>query len=476
MQPNTSNDIVISTSNLSKVYKLYRSPQDRLKESLHPGKKPYHKEFYALKNINLQVKRGEILGIVGKNGSGKSTLLKILSKVLTPSKGEFYVKGNLSSLLELGAGFNPELSGIENVYFYATILGFSEERIKSKLVDILDFADIGDFVYQPLKTYSSGMRARLAFAVAINVDPSVLILDEILAVGDELFRRKCYARMENFFKGGKTIILVSHSVHTINQLCNRAILLDNGELLLEGPAKLVTAQYERYIYANKEKTPSIRKEIILINNDDELKQATYNEIEQNKKGNASEKPKNIVPVEKAAGKTEISKKASSIIKPKAYFISGLVPKSRIEYRNEDVDIEDVCIKTLEGEKVNVLLTGEKYIYSYNVKFNIDAEDVVFGMMIKDQSGLLLSGTSSFNLGKSIKHAKKSAAYLVKWTFTCNYLKNIYFTNVGVSSRNVNRRYFLNRIVDAYVFKVEGSNNYPFKGFVNIDQVVNIERL
>jgi len=192
MPSDNTNDIVISTRNLTKVYKLYRSPQDRLKEALHPGRKKYHKDFYALKDVNLEIRRGEVLGIVGKNGSGKSTLLKILSRVLTPSSGEFEVKGKVSSLLELGSGFNPELTGMENIFFYGTILGFTEEKIRGKLQEILDFAEIGDFVYQPLKTYSSGMKARLAFSVAINVDPDILILDEVLAVGDELFRRKCF--------------------------------------------------------------------------------------------------------------------------------------------------------------------------------------------------------------------------------------------------------------------------------------------
>jgi lipopolysaccharide transport system ATP-binding protein len=475
MPSDNTNDIVISTRNLSKVYKLYRSPQDRLKEALHPGRKKYHKNFYALKDVNLEIRRGEVLGIVGKNGSGKSTLLKILSRVLTPSSGEFEVKGKVSSLLELGSGFNPELTGMENIFFYGTILGFTEEKIRGKLQEILDFAEIGDFVYQPLKTYSSGMKARLAFSVAINVDPDILILDEVLAVGDELFRRKCYARMEGFFKGGKTILFVSHSVQSVNQLCNRAIFVDNGELLLEGPAKLVTTQYERFIYAKKNNMPVIRKEIVLMNSEHKLKQATYNEIEQNKKNKTSVIYTDVAPVEAAAGKTITSSAASGTIASRACFIPDLTPKSRVEYRNEDVDIEDVCILNPDGEKVNILFTGEKYIYSYKVRFNIDAKDVVFGMMIKDQSGLQLSGASSFHLNKSIKHVKSSETYQVDWMFTCNYLKNIYFTNVAVSSRDKNKRYFLNRIVDAYVFKVKESDNYPFRGFVNIDQAVNIVR-
>ena len=463
----SNNDIVISTTNLSKIYKLYNNPKDRLKESLHPRRKRYHKEFYALRNINIQVRKGEVLGIVGQNGSGKSTLLKVLSKVLTPSKGDFFVKGKVTSLLELGSGFNPELTGIENVFFYATILGFDEEKIKEKLNEILDFADIGDFVYQPLKTYSSGMRARLAFAVAINVEPSILILDEILAVGDELFRRKCYARMEEFFKGGKTILLVSHSIPTINQLCNRAVMLDRGELILEGPAKLVTTQYERYLFSKKGNMLQIRKEIIALNKNEELKAATYEEIERSKQKGKKPKNEEEMPVEFKEQNKEVQAQAAEIIKQKAYFIPGLIPKSTVEYRNEDVDITDVCILTPEGEKVNVLITGEKYIYSYKVKFNIEATEIRFGMRIKNEKGLTITGAGSKGFNKVLKSIKRGETYKIEWHFTCNLLTGTYYTNAGVATDINSEKHTLNRLVDALVFKVLKSNK-SVGGIANIE--------
>ena len=471
-----NNDIVISTTNLSKIYKLYNNPKDRLKESLHPRRKRYHREFYALRNINIQVRKGEVLGIVGQNGSGKSTLLKVLSKVLTPSKGDFSVKGKVTSLLELGSGFNPELTGIENVFFYATILGFDEEKIKEKLNEILDFADIGDFVYQPLKTYSSGMRARLAFAVAINVEPSILILDEILAVGDELFRRKCYARMEEFFKGGKTILLVSHSIPTINQLCNRAVMLDRGELILEGPAKLVTKHYERYLFSKKENMPQVRKEIIALNKNEELKAATYEEIERSKQKVKKPKNEEEMPVEFKEQNKEVQAQAAEIIKQKAYFIPGLKPKSTVEYRNEDVDITDVCILTPEGEKVNVLITGEKYIYSYKVKFNVEATNVVFGMKIKTEKGVDLSASNSKTFKSILNEVFIGNKLNIQWHFDCNLLAGTYYINAGVSQFQSGKYIFLNRIIDATVFKVQKLNNELSFGILNMNPMLNISLL
>ncbi len=186
----------IEVSSLCKIYHLYNTPIDRLKEALNPWRKKYHQDFYALKDVSFEVKKGDTIGIIGQNGSGKSTLLKILSNVLTPTSGDIKVKGRVSSLLELGSGFNPELTGIENVYFNGTLLGFTRQEMDTKLDDILSFADIGEFVRQPVKTYSSGMQVRLAFAVAINVNPEVLIVDEALAVGDIRFQQKCFRKID----------------------------------------------------------------------------------------------------------------------------------------------------------------------------------------------------------------------------------------------------------------------------------------
>ena len=223
LQPPTA----IQITNLTKVYKLYAAPEDRLKEALHPSRKNYHKEFYALDNINLEIKVGESLGIIGKNGAGKSTLLKILTGVLTQTSGSIKINGIVSALLELGAGFNPELSGYDNLYFNGMIMGYSKEEMRGKEEDILAFADIGDYVYQPVKTYSSGMFARLAFAVAVNVDPDILIVDEVLSVGDMRFQQKSIRRMNEFREKGKTILFVTHDVEEAIYLADQIFILSS---------------------------------------------------------------------------------------------------------------------------------------------------------------------------------------------------------------------------------------------------------
>ena len=231
---------VIRLENVSKYYKLYHSQRDRLKEIVNIYGRQYHKKYYALKNVELNIQKGQILGMVGENGSGKSTLLKLISSVLKPSAGRIMVNGRISALLELGAGFNPQFTGIENIKFYSTIMGMQKDVLEEKLGEIIEFAGLGEYINQPLKNYSSGMRARLGFAVAVNVDPDILIVDEVLAVGDESFRRKCYLKMEKFFNSGKTVIYVSHNLGSINEICNRAILLNKGNIVFDGEPKLAT--------------------------------------------------------------------------------------------------------------------------------------------------------------------------------------------------------------------------------------------
>ena len=224
-------ETAIRVTNLKKIYKLDDKPRDRIKEAFGFGRKVSHKLHYALNGVNLSVYKGETVGIIGTNGSGKSTILKIITGVLSPTEGEVVVDGRISALLELGAGFNQEYNGIENVYLNGTMMGFSEKEIEAKLPDILEFADIGDYVYQPVKTYSSGMFVRLAFAVAINIEPEILIVDEALSVGDVFFQAKCYHKFEEFKKHGKTIVFVSHDLSSISRYCDRVFLLNQGNLL-----------------------------------------------------------------------------------------------------------------------------------------------------------------------------------------------------------------------------------------------------
>ena len=224
-----SNETAILVKDLCKVYKLYDKPSDRLKEAFHLNRKKF-KENYALNHVNMSIGQGETVGIIGTNGSGKSTILKIITGVLNQTSGEVLVNGRISALLELGAGFNMEYNGIENIYLNGTMIGFTEKEIEEKLPEILEFADIGDYVYQPVKTYSSGMFVRLAFAVAINIDPEILIVDEALSVGDVFFQAKCYRKFEEFKEKGKTIVFVSHDLSSISKYCDRVYLLNKGNL------------------------------------------------------------------------------------------------------------------------------------------------------------------------------------------------------------------------------------------------------
>lgn len=265
-------ETVIKIENLCKSYKMYDRKKDRLVETLFPSYQR-HKEFSAIKDLNLEIKKGEIVGILGKNGAGKSTLLKMITGVVTPSSGKIETKGRISSLLELGAAFNQELTGEENIYQHGEVMGLSREQIELTKQDIIDFADIGEHLYQPVKTYSSGMFARIAFACAINVDPDILIVDEVLSVGDMAFQLKCIKQMKKMIEKGITILYVSHNSDSIMSLCNRAIWLMDGKVFMDGEVREITKKYNVYMThgyiedeKNKEKGESIDIELKEENN------------------------------------------------------------------------------------------------------------------------------------------------------------------------------------------------------------------
>lgn len=236
--------VTIKVENVSKIYKMYNDPKDRFREVVQKGRKKYGRDHYALNDVSFEVKEGELLGIIGVNGSGKSTLLKIITGVLKPTKGRVTVNGKISALLELGAGFNPEYTGVENIYFNGLVMGFSRKEMDEKVQGIIEFADIGEFIDQPVKTYSSGMLVRLAYAVAVSIEPDILIVDEALAVGDVYFQMKSMSKMEELFRKGKTVIFVSHDTASVRKLCNTAIYLDKGKIIARGTAKEVVDLYE----------------------------------------------------------------------------------------------------------------------------------------------------------------------------------------------------------------------------------------
>lgn len=461
-------DFAIKFENISKFYKLYDSPKDRLKEALHPfGKKKFHKEFYALKNTNLEVKKGEILGIVGRNGSGKSTLLKLISGVIQPSSGEMVVNGNIAALLELGSGLHPEFSGVQNIYFSGTMMGFTREEMDEKIEPIVQFADIGAFIHQPLKTYSSGMKARLGFALAINIDPDILILDEVLAVGDELFKRKCYAKMGELFKSGCTVFYVSHAINSVNEICSRAIFLDRGELILDGPPKLVTMYYQKYLFATPENAAKTRAEIIQLNKDEEKKKRFASNLEENgTKTTAKEKESPHI----------YKDKREQVEKQIAFYIPDFKPKSTVVTKNYDVEISDIQINTLDGKKVNALVINDQYIFSYRVKFGYKAENVFSNIIFKTEKGFRLGSDVSPGRDKFLEGVAKGSEYLYKWHFDCRLLPGNYYMNIAVRS-NINGDYIiLNRIEDAIVFKVLKDPDISYKGIVHFSQYADIYKL
>ena len=371
-------DNAITVKDVTKIYKLYEKPVDRLKESLNPTHKEYHRKFYALNNISFEVKKGETVGIIGTNGSGKSTILKIITGVLTPTTGEVQVEGTISALLELGAGFNMDYTGIENIYMNGTMMGFSRKEMEDKLQDILDFADIGDFVYQPVKTYSSGMFVRLAFALAINVEPEILIVDEALSVGDVFFQSKCYRRMEEIRQKGTTILMVTHDMGSIIKYCDRVVLLNKGDFVAEGAPGHMVDLYKK----------------ILANQMDSLEEELQ---EMNDFSGQSE------------GRKEKREKGG-LMKDKI-----TINSNRTEYGDGRAEIYDLGLFDERGNLTNLLLKGEMFTIKEKIRFHTSLESPIFTYTIKDKKGSDLSGTNTMFEGTDIKPVRQGDSYEVSFT-------------------------------------------------------------
>lgn len=350
-------EVAIRVNDLVKVYKLYNKPGDRLKEAFGLAKHK-HKEHYALNGVDLTIHQGETVGIIGTNGSGKSTILKIITGVLSPTAGDVEVNGRISALLELGAGFNMEYNGIENIYLNGTMIGFSEKEIDAKLQDILDFADIGDYVYQPCKTYSSGMFVRLAFAVAINIEPEILIVDEALSVGDVFFQAKCYHKFEEFKKMGKTIVFVSHDLSSISKYCDRVILLNKGNKLGEGAPKEMIDAYKRVLVGQYEQ-PLPDKEAF------------------------GEEEYNLLHDEDLRGVTKEGK-----AKP------GGVNPELLEYGTKAATIEEYYITDDRGVRTTAIVKGSEFNIHMKIKFHEDIPTPIFAFSFKNIIGVEITGTNS----------------------------------------------------------------------------------
>lgn len=405
----STNEYAIQVQDVSKIYKLYEKPIDRLKESLSVTHKNYHRDFFALSDISFHVKKGETVGIIGTNGSGKSTILKIITGVLTPTAGSVKVAGVISALLELGAGFNMDYTGIENIYMNGTMMGFSKKEMDAKLQDILDFADIGDFVYQPVKTYSSGMFVRLAFALAINVEPEILIVDEALSVGDVFFQSKCYRRMEEIRKNGTTILMVTHDMGSVIKYCDRVVLLNKGHYVADGkPGKMVDL-YKK-ILANQ--MDDLELELSEMNDFAGGMDVPGDDAGMKAAAGAGDNADN-----RAAARIEDGQKAGKEAGNSRQQHTRMMDKltinpNRTEYGNGKAEIYDLGMLDERGNVTNLLLKGEYFTIKERIRFHADIQAPIFTYTIKDKKGADLTGTNTMFEGADVNPVHDGDEYEV----------------------------------------------------------------
>lgn len=448
----SSDKPIISATDLSKHYLMFKRPEDRLKQMIVPRLKSvftgrrddYYTIFNAVRHVSLEIKRGETVGIIGRNGSGKSTLLQMICGTLQPTSGTLDVRGRIAALLELGAGFDPDFTGRENVYMNGAIIGLSKAEIDERFDTIAAFADIGQFIDQPAKTYSSGMYVRLAFAVAINSDPDILVVDEALSVGDEAFQRKCFARIEEIQARGATILFVSHSAQSVVKLCDHAVLMDAGEAILQGSPKLVVSQYQRLINLSGAAAVPVRAEIVAMNGQDLLKSAQ--DTPAKPAGKASESSTDALP--------DISSGAMPVMDP-AFFDPGLKSQSTVSYEAKGALISEAKIMTTAGRVVNNLAVGRRYVLEYRLDFTQDASNFLVGMMIRTVEGVELAAANNRRLPADapahIRSVKAGESIMIRFEFDCVFRPGAYFMSSGAMREG--EIDFLHRLVDVLAFRV-----------------------
>lgn len=427
-------NLAISVQGVSKIYKLYDKPIDRLKEAVSLTHKSYHRDFFALSDISFDVKKGETVGIIGTNGSGKSTILKIITGVLSPTTGTAEVSGNISALLELGAGFNSEYTGLENIYMNGTMMGFSREEMQRRMDDILRFADIGDFVNQPVKTYSSGMFVRLAFALAINVDPEILIVDEALSVGDVFFQAKCYRRMEEMMKNGTTILMVSHDMGSIIKYCDKVVLLNRGHFVAQGEAGKMVDLYKK----------------ILANQTDELAEAL---IEQKKEALG-------LPVGEVH--TDKSMKERMNLNPEVQ-----------EYGDGRASFEDFGTLDARGNVTNLLLKGEMFTIRERIRFHAPIEMPIFTYTLRDKKGTDITGTNTMFEGADIKSVKDGDVYTVSFRQKMNLQGGEYLLSMSCTGYENGEHVVYHRLYNVLSLTVISNKNTV--GYYDMDSEVEAVR-
>lgn len=424
-------DYAIKVENVSKIYKLYGKPSDRFKEAMGFTKKKRYKEHYALNEVSFNVKKGETVGIIGTNGSGKSTILKIITGVLNPNGGSIDVNGRISALLELGAGFNMEYTGIENVYLNGTMIGFTREEIDEKLDAILEFADIGDFVHQPVKTYSSGMFVRLAFAIAINIDPEILIVDEALSVGDVFFQSKCYHKFEEFKKLGKTILFVSHDLGSIGKYCDRVVLLNKGVKLNEGSPKEMIDIYKK----------------LLVN------QYIADEEESKK---------------------EQLKSASIDSACKGLWKEMITSNPDIvEYGNDMARIIDYGLLDKNDDFTNSVEKGESFSVIFKVRFNEKVQNPIFAITFKDLKGTEISGTNTMFESINTGMVQAGEERIIKFTQKMDLQGGDYLVSLGCTGYKSGDFTVYHRLYD--IFNITVISNKNTVGFFDMNSKIEVSQ-
>ena len=480
---------IISVDQVSKVYRLYDKPIDRLLESISLRKKSYHKDFYALRDISFSVGRGEAVGIIGTNGSGKSTMLKIITGVLSATTGKVESRGSICALLELGAGFNQDYTGIENIYMNGTMMGFSKAEMDEKLPAILEFADIGDFVYQPVKSYSSGMFVRLAFALYISIDPEVLIVDEALSVGDVFFQAKCYHRMDELKRKGTTILMVTHDLGSVMKYCDRVVLFHKGEKVGEGLPGQMVDKYKKILAGKDPHAEQFMEEQNFLGNVDGEATGTVNASgttgQDASTGNAG-----TTGAEDKAGKTgagtagtantaDTAEPASpeagqSSPKPTGFMKDHLTlnPSSQ-QYGNGKAEILDFGVLDKDGRPSNVLLKGEEFSIKERIVFHDDIAAPIFTFTIKDKRGMDLSGTNTLFEGKEIPAVKKGDEYFCTFTQRMNLQGGEYLLSISCTGFEEGEHTVYDRKYDITSITVLSNKNTV--GIYDMESEVTLER-
>jgi len=417
----------IKVDNLTKLYHLYNKPQDRLKEALHPLRKSYHQEFYALDDVSFEIFKGETVGIIGKNGAGKSTLLKMITGVLTPTNGTIERDGRIASLLELGAGFNPEMTGIENIYLNGTLMGFSDREMDSKVEAILSFADIGEFIHQPVKMYSSGMFARLAFSVSINVEPDILIIDEALSVGDMAFQMKCFKKFQEFQEQGRTILFVTHALDTVIRYCTRGIVIDAGKKVCDDSAKEAVDLFKQILTGQ------------------------YNPNEEEQEG-----------------------KAQEILWQESILKERFTPnKDALVYGNERAVIYDYAMLDSTQNPSVIFDYDQRCKIVMKVQFNEAIDAPIFAFTIKDAKGLEITGTNSLMKHHMTSLYKVGEKITIVFEQKLNLHPGKYALSLGCVAINDDGVEVYTRLYDIILFEVIGSEQMV--GFFDLKSSITVDR-